>query len=413
MSTPHPHRRILLVDCDAFFVQVARLEDPDGAGKAELLIVGGAADGRGVVTSASYAVRKRGVHSGMPTARALRLCPEATVVGVPRRACVRRSREVREVLESVAPVVQAASIDEFYLDLGGMERLLGGETLEDSARRIREAVFERTAIAVSIGGGTNRLVAKLAVRHAKPAGVHVVAAGMEAAFVRGLPLAEIPGIGPALQATLKTRGLTRVEELLAVPETELRNWLGENRAHWLLQRIQGVDPSAVATAEPRKSISAERTFRTDIDDDERLRTHLMRLALSVGSGLRAEGVRARTVTVKLRDGDFTTRSASRTLPTAEDTDRGIYEVALRLLQGLREKRRTGARLLGLGASGLDEAGEETQLGLFEEGTRTEGGEREPEGRRTRAIDALRARFGPGAIVPARLVPRDPDEGEPT
>ena len=118
-------RRILLVDCDAFFVQVARLKDPEGAGKTDLLLVGGSQTGRGVVTSASYGARRFGVRSAMPTAQALRLCPDATVVGVPRRACGHKSREIRSCLEKLAPVVQAASIDEFYLDLTGTDRLFG------------------------------------------------------------------------------------------------------------------------------------------------------------------------------------------------------------------------------------------------------------------------------------------------
>ena len=129
--------RILLVDCDQFYVQVARLEDPDALGDIELLVVGGSATGRGVVTSASYAARAFGVRSAMPTSQALRLCPDATVTGVPREACARRSREVRKVLDDLAPVVQAASIDEFYLDLTGTERLFHGETLEDTAWRLR------------------------------------------------------------------------------------------------------------------------------------------------------------------------------------------------------------------------------------------------------------------------------------
>ncbi len=161
-----PPRRILLVDCDAFFVQVARLQDPEGAGRTPLLLVGGSAEGRGVVTSASYACRPFGVRSGMPMGEALRLCPEARVVPVPRRACVERSRAVLGTLRELAPVVQAASIDEFYLDLTGMERLLRDEPLEASGERIRTRVRERTGISVSVGGGTNRLVAKLAAGRA-------------------------------------------------------------------------------------------------------------------------------------------------------------------------------------------------------------------------------------------------------
>jgi DNA polymerase IV len=195
-------RRILLVDCDQFFVQCARLADPDGAGRESLLLVGGSASGRGVVTSASYETRAFGVRSGMPTATAQRLCPKAVVVPVPRGLCGEKSRAIRDVLERYSPVVEPASIDEAYLDLSGTERLYRGEPLADTARRIQAAVLAETDIHVSIGGGTNRLVAKLAVSRAKPAGVHVVAPGGEAAFLAEHDIADIPGVGPVLAAEL-------------------------------------------------------------------------------------------------------------------------------------------------------------------------------------------------------------------
>lgn len=395
-----------------FFVQVVRLEDPEGAGRTPLLIVGGSATGRGVVTSASYEVRARGVHSGMPTAAALRLAPEATVVGVRREACSRRSRAVRATLEALSPVVQAASIDEFYLDLSGTERLLAGETLEQTARRIRERVLAEAEISVSIGGGTNRLVAKLAARRAKPAGVFVVPAGQEAAFTRGLALEELPGVGPALLETLRRHGLVTVADVLPLPEGVLRDWLGENRARWLVRRIRGEDATPVVAGEPRKSVSAERTFSRDIDDDERLEAILLRLATRVGGGLRHEGLRARTVTVKLRDGDFTTRSAARSVDEPVESDHGLFGLARPLLSSLRGRRRMGARLLGLAASGLTADSGPRQLGLFPADPSTPAGDPSPETDRDRAlartVDRLKARFGQRAVLPGRIVPDDPD-----
>ncbi|MGH7443730.1 MAG: DNA polymerase Y family protein, partial [Longimicrobiales bacterium] len=157
-----PPRRILLVDCDQFFVQCARLADPDGAGRESLLLVGGTSAQRGVVTSASYETRRFGVRSGMPTARALKLCPQATVVPVPRALCGEKSRAVRTVLERFAPLVEPASIDEAYMDLAGTERLYHDEPLANTARRIQAAVLHESEIVVSIGGGTSKLIAKLA-----------------------------------------------------------------------------------------------------------------------------------------------------------------------------------------------------------------------------------------------------------
>lgn len=274
-------RRILLVDCDAFYVQVARLLDPDGAGRARFLIVGGSAAGRGVVTSASYEARALGVRSAMPVARALRLCPQATVVPVPRRACVERSRQVRAVLQELAPVVQAASIDEFYLDLSGTERLLRGESLEESARRIRRTVEARTSISVSIGGGTRRVIAKMATRLAKPAGVHVVPPGGEEDFLRTLDLSDLPGVGPALAEALAKRGLVRVADALEVQPEWLQSWLGRRRGAWLHRLMRGLDDSAVDPDDVRKSISSERTFAQDLDSDTKLERWLLELSGSV------------------------------------------------------------------------------------------------------------------------------------
>src|SRR2546423_5129752 len=154
-----PERRILLVDADAFYVAVARLVDPAGAGKALLLIVGGSPERRGVVTSASYEARAYGVHSAMPMARAVRLCPNATVVPVPWEACAGKSREIKDVLQRFTPAVEQASSDEFYVDLTGTEQLYSGEALAATAQRMREAVARETALGVSIGGGASQPVA--------------------------------------------------------------------------------------------------------------------------------------------------------------------------------------------------------------------------------------------------------------
>jgi DNA polymerase-4 len=400
MSAAPSPRRILLVDCDMFFVQVARLEDPEGAGREELLIVGGSPSGRGVVTSASYACRAFGVRSAMPTGEALRLCPDAVVVGVPRGAVSRRSRQVRDALESLSPVVQAASVDEFYLDLTGTERLLHGESLDATAWRIRERVLEETGISVSIGGGTNRLVAKLATRPAKPGGVVVVPPGQEEAFVGKLDLRALPGVGPSLLGTLARKGLVTVAQARAVEPEWLVRWLGESRAAWLQRRMRGLDDSMVHHGELRKSISSERTFSRDIDDDEELARRLLKLTVSVTGTLRDRGLLARTVTVKLRDHDFTTRQRSHTFPEPVESDRVVYPVARGMLEDLRRQRRTGARLLGIGVSNLHDGPSPRQMVLFEGG---EPRETDQDRALNRAVDGLRSRFGRDAVLPGGIV----------
>ncbi|MGD2121017.1 MAG: DNA polymerase IV [Gemmatimonadota bacterium] len=392
--------RILLVDCDMFYVQVARLEDPDGVGLEDLLIVGGSPSGRGVVTSASYGVREFGVRSGMPTAQALALCPAARVVPVSRQACSRRSRQVGQVLRELSPVVQAASIDEFYLDLSGTERLFHGEPLAGTARRIREEILARTQISVSVGGGTRKLIAKLASGRAKPGGVHVVSPGGEEVFMKSFRLREIPGVGPALARALEAKGLVQVEDLLAVELTWLERWLGSSRAHWLWNRARGRDSSRVNPGEPRKSISSERTFGTDLSDGREMEKELLRLAGSVGGTLRRKGLQGRTITVKIRDHDFRTRQASHTLPDPVESDATIFSVAQNLFRELRKKRRMQVRLLGVGISSLVEEEGPPQLDLF-------GEEGLPEPTRdrvvSRVVDDLRARFGDDAILPGRML----------
>jgi DNA polymerase-4 len=398
VSTP---RRVLLVDCDAFYVQVARLLDPEGAGKARLLIVGGSPTGRGVVTSASYETRAYGVHSAMPTAHALRLCPQATVVGVPRRAVLERSREVGAVLRELAPVVQAASIDEFYLDLTGTERLFHGADLLHIARDFREQVLARTSISVSIGGGTRRVIAKLAAGRAKPAGVHVVPPGAEQSFLNTLELGELPGVGPSLVEALAERGLVRVVDALEVQLEWLQKWFGTRRGAWLHGRVRGLDDSEVDPHEERKSISSERTFFRDIDDDAELERRLLELCCSVAATLRGKGLRARTVTLKLRDADFTTRQHARTVTNGLESDAVLFDVARGLLGDLRAARRRPARLIGVGLSGLHDADEPRQLALFDEPAA--GGETERDRAVAHALDRLRSRFGDDAIRPGRLV----------
>ena len=226
-------RRILLADADAFFVAVARLVDPDGAGKSPLLIVGGTRESRGVVCSASYEARKYGVRSAMSIAQALRLCPAAMCVPIPGKACGTKSREIRAVLMRFTPMVAGASVDEWYCDMSGTEGLYHNEPLAVTARRMRETVLAETGMSVSLGGGTNRLIAKLAVERAKPKagtggdGVFIVAPGGETDFMKTCMLAEIPFVGPKFQQRLAKLGLTRVTDVLQHELPTLERWLGE------------------------------------------------------------------------------------------------------------------------------------------------------------------------------------------
>jgi DNA polymerase IV len=410
-------RRILHVDADAFFVQVARRADPEGAGRARLLIVGGRPGSRGVVCSASYECRAFGVRSAMPIARALRLCPEAMCVPVPRNACSTSSRSIARVLTAFTPVMQSSSIDEWYLDLAGTEALYRGETLAQTAVRIRERVIAETGLTVSIGGGTTRLVAKLAVERAKPkpgtgaTGVHVVEPGSEERFLATLSMGDLPMVGPRFQQQLAARGLSRVADVQRLTREALRTMFGDRTGHWLHDRVRGIDQSIVDARGASKQMSREDTFDRDLHDESDIARELLRLSVRVAADLRREGRVARTVTVKLRDADFTTRSARRTLEEPIRTDKAIARVASELLARLRRSRRVGVRLLGVALSHFDESIDlpAGQLDLF-------GGapaaatpvltEAPRDHALADAVDRIRARFGDRSILPATLLTPD-------
>lgn len=411
-------RRILLADADAFFVAVARLADPEGAGRARLLIVGGSAEHRGVVTSASYEARRFGVRSAMPMSRALRLCPQATVVPVPMGMCRARSREIREVLERMAPVVAAASIDEWYLDLDGTEALYGHEPLAETARRIRAAVIEATGLTISLGGGTNRLVAKLAVERAKPKpgsgadGVHVVPPGEEASFLATMTLADLPGVGPRLQERLLGAGLRTVPDAVACDMAALVRHTGSERAaRWLHDRVRGIDETPVEPRGAARSISRDETFARDLHDDAELERELWLLVSRAAADLRRDGLRARTITVRLRDADFTNRQASQTLGGPVETERAIAPVAIALLGRLRRARRVPARLVGVALSGFDMESSR-QLSLFDEESLM-ALETPRDRALSRATDAIRTRFGSAGLLVAGSGLRRPSGGRPS
>jgi DNA polymerase-4 len=343
----------------------------------------------------------------MPISRALRLCPQAMCVPVPGKACSRIHREIRAVLDRFSPVVESASIDEWYLDLGGTEALYHYESLADTARRIRQAVKEETQISVSFGGGTSKLVAKLAVERAKPkpgtgaTGVHVVAPGAEGDFLATFSLAELPLVGPKFQERLAKLGMKTVRDVLPYDAATLARWLGEREAAWLYNRVRGVDQSTVEFRGEAKSISRDETFSEDLSTDDELHRELLALVTRAASDLRADGLTARTITVRIRDFDFRTRSAARTLPRGVIADRIILGVARSLLAKLRAGRRVPARLLGVALSSLAADPDADQLALFETAS-ADIDETARDRALARAVDKLRERFGAEAVYPAGL-----------
>ena len=394
-------RQILLADADAFYVAVARAVDPDGAGKAPLLIVGGSRESRGVVCSASYETRKFGVRSAMPIARALRLCPDALCVPVPFKECIRKSAEIRTALQQYTPVVEGASVDEWYLDLTGTESLYHHEPLIATAHRIRDRLRAATGLTLSIGGGTNKLIAKMAVDRAKPSrggdGVLIVAPGSEQEFLRSCTLADIPLVGPKFQARLAAHGLITVADALRYDLETLGTWLSRREAQWLWNRIHGTDSADVFHRAMNRGISRDETFSKDLTEDGDIERELLRLVTRAAADMRGDGLTARTVAVRLRDWDFKTRGAQRTLPEPVVSDRVILRVAHELLAKLRSARRVPARLVGVRLSGLKPVVAVDQLELP-----TTGQETERDRGLARAIDRVRGKFGPKSILPGGL-----------
>jgi DNA polymerase-4 len=397
---PTPGRRILHVDVDAMFVQCAILADPERLAGEPLILVGGSPRGRGVVCSASYGCRAFGVRSAMPMATAVRLCPEAVIVRVPGEMVRRKSRELATLLAGWTPVMAMASVDEAYLDLTGTERIHHGESLEETARKLQRQVLERVGIDVSIGGGSNRLVAKLATSFAKPKGVYIVPPGEESEFVGGLRIGDLIGVGPSLEASLSRRGITTMSSLRALDVGTMAAWWGRERAEWLWRRCRGIDESPIAEHSGRRSVSSETTFARDVESDAELEEALLEQVIDASSSLRRKGLYARTITVKLRSSDFQDRSRSRTLEAPVQTERAIYAVARELLADLRRQRGGRVRLIGVGLTNLDEIGENAQGALLD----LTPPEETPRDRAlARAADRLRSRFGPEAVRPGRLV----------
>ena len=396
-DSTHWPRAIIHLDLDAFYASVEQLRRPELRGKP--VIVGGVGDGngrtitaRGVVSAASYEVRRFGVHSAMPLATALRLCPQAIVVPVDFRAYRDKSAQVFSLAKAVTPLVEPLSLDEAYLDVAG-SRLRFGEP-EAIAARLRDEILATTGLHASFGVATTKTVAKVASDLRKPQGFVVVAPGDEAAFLAPLPLRRLPGLGPAAERALNGLGVSTLGQLAALPQEVVQRRVGEHAGGSLWHRAQGLDEGEVTVPGRPKSVSREETFWRDVGDRAALAERMRELAADVGRRLRAGGWRGRTVTVKLRYSDFTTLSRQHSLATATDADREIAATGMALLDTCWSG--DPVRLLGVGVSSLEDA---AQLDLFS-GQGDRGSLPLTDGRDSRVdhvLDELRTRFGEAAV----------------
>jgi DNA polymerase-4 len=337
------------VDLDAFFAAVEELDDPSLRRKP--LVVGGDPNGRGVVATANYTARRYGIHSGMSCAEALRRCPSAVFVR-PRHSDYRdRSREVWAAIRGVAPVVEQAGIDEGYLDLTDQAPdFLAARAI---AEAIQTAVRGTTSLTCSLGVASCKVVAKIASDRRKPGGITVVRAGREAAFLAPLDIRKLPGVGPRAEERLRPAGIETIGALAALTDGDLATLLPGKVGYELRDRALGIDRRRVEpVSEPPVSISHEETFDRDVDDRTRLHEELRRMAGSLAESLRKRGLYARTVTTKLRYGDFTTRTRSITVDPPIDDHERIHALACELLDRALDERPGALRLVGAGVSGL-------------------------------------------------------------
>lgn len=341
------------LDLDAFFAAAELHRRPELRGRP--LVVGGDPDGRGVVATASYAARRYGIRSAMSCAEARRRCPEVVFVA-PDIAHYRGwSARLWEVVRTLVPTVEVVGLDEGYL------ALREGDPARQ-ADAVQRAVAQRVRLSCSIGVGRSKVVAKIASDRDKPGGITVVASGTEAAFLAPLPVRALPGAGPRTEERLAAAGVTTIGALAALTDAELASSLPGSPGRDLRERARGVDRREVR-AEPaeRVSVSAERTFEHDISDPAALAMRGREMADHVADRLRRGGRAGRTVSVKIRYRDFRTISRARTLGSPTDEAATIWAVAERLLEGALVERPSPLRLLGVGVSGLVDAG---QLALF-------------------------------------------------
>lgn len=381
---------ILHVDMDSFFVEVERLRDPSLVG---IPVAVGGTGPRGVIASASYEARRDGVHSAQPTATALRLCPDLTVVAPSHGRYREVSVGVFAIFRSFTPKVEGLSLDEAFLDVGGLRRHYDSPV--EVGEEIRGEIKERLGLPASVGVAGNKLLAKLASEKAKPDGLHHVPTESRLAFLHRLPASSLSGVGPATMAGLERLGVESVGDLAELPEAALIRALGPTHGRHLHQLANGVDTRPVEPDSEAKSVSVEETYEVDLVGGYVMQTAILAHAQRLSSRLHRAGLTARTVTLKARYDDFTTVTRSHTLDGPVDGSRDLYRAGVSLLSDLDADR--PVRLLGLGASSLEPSDLPRQLDLerSEEWSRVED-----------AIARVRERYGDGAVSPARLLDGD-------
>lgn len=397
-------RHVIHVDMDSFYAAVECKDDPSLSGKP--VIVG--ADpkdgrGRGVVSAASYEVRRYGVHSAMPISRAYQLCPTAVFLPVRGERYREESEKIMAILQRYAPAIEPISLDEAFLDVTGEDRLFGDAVT--IGRSIKDDIKRETSLTASVGVAPNKFLAKIASDLEKPDGFVVVEHGREIEFLDPLPVKRMWGVGPVTEKALKAVGVKTIGDINRLGQERLTAMFGSGGGDlWRLSR--GIDDRPVTDGMDPKSVSHETTFPVDITDRELITATLLDLSERVGSRLRRHGLKGRTVHLKVRWQDFKTVTRNLTVPEPTDLTEEIFATVEKLLKRVRLGR-LPVRLLGVSVSGF-ETEPADQLDLFPgEGQKP----RERLRQVTRAVDAIRGKYGFDSISRGRIVGRKrrPDE----
>jgi DNA polymerase IV len=407
-----PGLSILHVDMDAFYASIEVRDEPSLAGLP--VAVGGPARGRGVIAAASYAARSFGVHSAMPTAQALRLCPQLVLRAPDFERYTAESRRIMEIFRSFTPLVEPLSLDEAFLDVSGCQHLFGDAV--EIGRAIKREILRQTGLVASVGVASSKFLAKLASDLDKPDGFRVIEPDQVRTVLDPLPVSKIFGVGPRTAARLESLGVRTVGDLARRSRDEVLSRFGSSGA-WIHDLANGIDARRVVPRREEKSISIERTFETDLTARDELRVKLLEFSEELAYRLRSAGLRGRTVALKARFWTFKTVTRTRTLDHSTNLGPRIYSVARELFARVPE---VPLRLLGLQISHLEDVRTPVQSSLFPPPSaprpQSQGGParesapaQEPSDDRrdkiSAGLDRLRVKYGRGTVQPAALLGR--------
>ncbi|GAB5402446.1 MAG: DNA polymerase IV [Aureliella sp.] len=386
---------ILHVDMDAFYASVEQRDFPELRGRP--VIVGGSASGRGVVSAASYEARKFGVHSAMPTSRAIQLCPSATIIKTRVSRYVEVSRLIREIFDRYTPVVEPLSLDEAFLDVSGTTHLFGAP--EEIGRRIKLEILKELELVASVGCAPNKFLAKLASDLEKPDGFTVIQPNRVMESIANLPTSRLWGVGKATMKRFEKAKLYRFRDLQVLTIEQAEQLLGSRMGAHFWRLAHGIDSRLVSNKREAKTLSHESTFHQDIEERSILLARLVELCESVAARLRARQLQGRTVTIKIRFADFSTITRSQTIDQNTSSTQRIWETAKRLLCDELPEACAAVRLIGVGVNNFD-GDRAAQLELFDasgNASPTATAAPQPDAELDKATDFIRLQFGKSSL----------------